>query len=92
MRTNLVHSMNIALCVCILHNLATLWGMPDPPEDRVDAGGEGEGDEEIIILEDNLERREIMARADVLRTRLKDNMPPATQVELAKLQRRNNAD
>ena len=77
MRTHLDHSMAISLAVCILHNIATLWNMPDPPP----GDPEEDQDEEVILLEDDVERAEVRARASVLRDRLRNNMPPATPSE-----------
>ena len=54
--------------------------MPDPPEQVPD---DPVGD--IIIIEDDKERLEVRARADVLRNRLRENMPPATRQESNKL-------
>ena len=71
--------MAISLAVCILHNICTVWNMPDPPPAPAD-----EDDEDIngdIVLEEDLERDEIRARAVVLRDRLRNNMPPPTPSE-----------
>ena len=85
MRTHLDHSMAISLCVCILHNIAITWDMPDPPP------GEDpeEPEEEVILLEEDLERAEVRARGSVLRDRLKNNMPPATASELLRIRNPN---
>ena len=73
--------MAISLAVCILHNVAVLWRMPEPPEER----DPPEDQEEIVILEEDDERAEVRARAEVLRNRLRENMPPATEAETRKM-------
>ena len=73
--------MGVALATCILHNIAVLWNMPEP-------NGELDPprpDEEIIILEDDEERADVRARAEVLRNRMRENMPPASESERRKM-------
>ena len=84
MRTHLDHSMAISLCVCILHNIATTWNMPEPPP-----GEPEEAEGEVLLLEDDMERAEVRARGSVLRDRLKNNMPPATASELLRIRNPN---
>ena len=85
MRTNLEHSMSISLAVCILHNIAVKWGMPQVGEDE-----DPEEEEQIIVVEEDQERAEVRARGDILRNRLRANMPPPTDEERRKIRENNN--
>ena len=67
--------MDISLAVCILHNIAILWKMPELH------GPLEEDDDDILILEEDQERPEVRARANIIRDRLRQNMPPATASE-----------
>ena len=87
MRTNLANSMSISLAVCILHNIAVKWGMPQIGEDEDPE--EEEEEEEIILLEEFEERADVRARADILRNRMRENMPPPSNAEIQKMRANN---
>ena len=76
--------MAISLAVCILHNIAVIWNMPDPPP-----GQDDDDDGDDILLEEDLERAEVRARAVVLRDRLRNNMPPPTPSERRRMRNGN---
>ena len=76
--------MSISLAVCILHNIAVKWGIPEIGEDE-----DQEEEEEIVIVEENQERAEVRARGEILRNRLRENMPPPTNEERRKIRENN---
>ena len=55
--------------------------MPEPPPEHE----HDDDNDEIIILEDDQERGEVRARADVLRNRMREQMPPPTDAERRKM-------
>ena len=80
LRTHLPQSMKIALCCCILHNVSVKWGIEEPPDDD-----QRDEDDDIIIVDDDVGRAAVRARGEVIRDRMRVNMPPPTRSESAKM-------
>ena len=71
--------MDISLAVCVLHNIAILWKMPELH------GPLADDDHGVLIIEEDQERPDVLARANILRDRLRANMPPPTASERRRL-------
>ena len=78
-RCYLRNVMDIYLAICILHNIALLWKIPElhGPLERKD--------NQILIMEEDEERPEVRATANIIRDRLLANMPPPTASERRRL-------
>ena len=76
-------ALEVTLATAVLHNLSVLWREPLPDGHNVDIPPEIMNDQQgqVVVVDMDLDRAAIRAEGDLVRDRLRQNMPPPTQRE-----------
>ena len=83
------------MATAVLHNVSILWENLFPLEDNPDAEfppipPEWQDGNEVVVVQEPRGRAAIRAEGDVVRDRLRQNMPGPTRAERRKMARRHN--
>ena len=95
LRSHYDNAVEIVMATAVLHNCAVLWKVPVPDGDNPDADfppipPELQDGGQVVVVQEPRNRATIRAEGEIVRERLRENMPERTRAERRKMARRRD--